>query len=48
MKFTSLIWDLALLAGASYVVFVLNRSGWWFLLAVVLMLFPSSESDKDL
>jgi hypothetical protein len=46
MKFTSLIWDLALLAGCSYIVFWRGHSAWWFLLAVALMLFPDSDEGE--
>ena len=31
-----LIWWVFLIAGCSYVVFWLDHSGWWFLLAIIL------------
>lgn len=31
-----LLWETAVLGGVWYAVFILNRSGWWFLLAVLL------------
>ena len=31
-----LLWEGAVLGGAWYAVFMLNHSGWWFLLAVLL------------
>ena len=31
-----LAWESMVLGGAYYAVFILNRSGWWFLLAVLL------------
>jgi hypothetical protein len=31
-----LAWESLVLGGAYYAVFVLNRSGWWFLLAMLL------------
>lgn len=31
-----LVWSLGILAACTYVVFWMNQSGWWYLLAIVL------------
>lgn len=37
MKWCELIWDVVLIVGCAYVVFGLKQSGWWFLLALLLL-----------
>lgn len=32
-----ILWDGSILAGTTYLVFWMNESGWWYLLAMVLM-----------
>lgn len=32
-----ILWDGVILLGTGYVVFILGKSGWWFLLAYILM-----------
>ncbi len=39
------VYNLLLLAGTAYVVFVLGASGWWFLLTLCLM--ASYKKDKE-
>lgn len=34
-----ILWEALIIGGFGYVVFVLNRSGWWMLLAVLLSAF---------
>lgn len=38
----SMVYNLIILGFTSYIVFGLGHSGWWFLLAVMLMTVPSS------
>jgi len=45
--FLYILWDLVIICGTGYVVFWLNQSGWWFLLALILLRFPS-ESEGDI
>ena len=33
---TTLIWNLTLLIGSAYIVFVLDHSVWWFLVAYLM------------
>lgn len=44
-----LIWGITVLNGTSYVVFILHRSGWWFLFALLLLSasFPIKVIEKD-
>lgn len=35
--FLEVVWALTVLLGTGYVVFVLHRSGWWWLLGLTLM-----------
>jgi len=50
----SLLYNLAVILLTGYVVFVLGRSGWWFLLAIFILVSPSitsvlkEEAKKDL
>lgn len=37
MKNNSFAWNLFIILGCAYVVFGLGHSGWWFLLAVMLL-----------
>jgi len=32
-----ILWDVGILVGTSYLVFAKGHSGWWFLLAIVIM-----------
>jgi hypothetical protein len=41
-----LLWDVLIICGTAYIVFWLNQSGWWFLLAVTLLRTPS-ESEPN-
>ena len=44
------IWDMGILIGTFYAVFIEGASGWWFLLAIFLMLScfrPSSFGIKE-
>lgn len=38
MSWSLVIWNIFVLGGCAYVVFGLDRSGWWFLFAVILLL----------
>lgn len=40
MPVMSYVWNFVLLFGASYVVFDLGHSGWWFVLAILMMYTP--------
>jgi hypothetical protein len=31
-----IVWEALVIGGCGYIVFVLNRSGWWFVLAALL------------
>lgn len=42
----ALIWALVLMSGAFYATFILNRSGWWILAAVVMASFWSCKEDS--
>jgi len=39
-------WNFTILLGTSYIVFWLGYSGWWFLLALVLMVYVRHTQDK--
>lgn len=41
------IYCLAVIFATGYVVFVLDRSGWWFLLAIVLLEISPAIKTKD-
>lgn len=49
-----LLYNLVIILLTGYVVFVLGRSGWWFLLAILILVSPSittalkEEVKKDL
>lgn len=53
MSWQAIAWNIFLFAGCGYVVFGLHESGWWFLLAAAMALYPSdkcecdSESERD-
>jgi ABC-type multidrug transport system permease subunit len=40
-----LIWNLVVFGSTAYAVFVLDRSGWWFLLALMVMAQPTSAKE---
>ena len=42
-----LLFNLALIVGTGYVVFVLNRSPWWFLLCALFVGSISVKSSND-
>lgn len=42
------IWNVYVLTGTYYIVFCLGYSGWWFLLALVLLANYSSYTLDDL
>ncbi|MET4187636.1 hypothetical protein ABIB86_000415 [Bradyrhizobium sp. JR1.7] len=39
-------WNGTILVGTAYIVFVLGYSGWWWLLAVVLMSGSANATEK--
>ena len=41
-----LVWWTLVMVGTGYVVFVLGRSGWWFLLALIIACAPSWHSEE--
>lgn len=43
----AIIWNIFIIAGTSYIVFWKGESGWWFLLAILLMVAVSSVVCKS-
>jgi len=41
------IFCLIVLFGTGYVVFILNRSGWWFLLAIIIINASPTVTTKN-
>lgn len=39
-----LVWNVIVLVGTAYIVFWKKHSGWWFLLAVILLMIPRCAS----
>ena len=47
LYFISTMWNVLVLGVTAYAVFWLGHSGWWFLLAVLLLHSFKSKSEKD-
>lgn len=45
--FLTILYNVVILAGTSYLVFWRNASGWWFLLAILLLLIPNQKLYYD-
>jgi hypothetical protein len=46
LNILAMIWNAFVLAGTTYVVFWKNQSGWWFLLAVILIVSVNDNMKK--
>ena len=53
--FLILVWNAFVLVGTTYIVIWLDHSGWWFLLALLLLVSPvrasrwsSRQGDRDI